>query len=191
MQPLLLRKNLDPLVLSNVRLISKFTFISKVLHWANIGELFQIGFKPLYSIEAVLLHFLKCWHRCHFITTRSHSSVRHTRPLGSLVTPWALCGHQRFCSWLDEVTSLWYGLFCPVRAVFIFSSPSDTWSPPGVSFWPFTILIVYSTPGFYELNHLQLVQSAAARPWTGTKKREHITPVLSALHCFPVSYRIH
>ncbi len=33
-----------------------------------------------------------------------------------------------------------------------------------------------------SLNRLQLVQNAAARLLTGTKKREHITPVLASLH---------
>ena len=41
-----------------------------------------------------------------------------------------------------------------------------------------------------ELNRLQLVQNAAAHLLTGTKKREHITPVLSSLHWLPVRYRI-
>ena len=41
-----------------------------------------------------------------------------------------------------------------------------------------------------ELNRLQLVQNAAARLLTGTKKREHITPVLRSLHWLPVRYRI-
>ncbi len=33
-----------------------------------------------------------------------------------------------------------------------------------------------------SLNRLQLVQNAAARLITGTRKREHITPVLASLH---------
>ena len=41
-----------------------------------------------------------------------------------------------------------------------------------------------------ELNRLQLVQNAAAHFLTGTKKREHITPVLSSLHWLPVRYRV-
>ena len=41
-----------------------------------------------------------------------------------------------------------------------------------------------------SLRRLQLVQNAAARVLTGTKKREHITPVLASLHWLPVRYRI-
>ena len=41
-----------------------------------------------------------------------------------------------------------------------------------------------------SLRRLQLVQNAAARLLTGTKKREHITPVLAALHWLPVHFRI-
>lgn len=41
-----------------------------------------------------------------------------------------------------------------------------------------------------SLSRLQRVQNAAARLLTGTKKREHITPVLSSLHWLPVSFRI-
>lgn len=37
---------------------------------------------------------------------------------------------------------------------------------------------------------LQLVQNAAARLITGTKKRDHITPALAALHWLTVLYRI-
>lgn len=41
-----------------------------------------------------------------------------------------------------------------------------------------------------EINRLQLLQNAAARLLTGTKKFEHITPVLSSLHWLPVKHRI-
>ena len=40
------------------------------------------------------------------------------------------------------------------------------------------------------LKRLQLVQNAAARLLSGTKKREHITPVLASLHWLPVKFRI-
>ena len=49
---------------------------------------------------------------------------------------------------------------------------------------------LYVGIGQSELNRLQLVQNAAARLLTGTKKREHITPVLSSLHWLPVKFRI-
>ncbi len=41
-----------------------------------------------------------------------------------------------------------------------------------------------------SLQRLQLVQNAAARLLTGTKKYEHITPVLASLHWLPVRFRI-
>ena len=41
-----------------------------------------------------------------------------------------------------------------------------------------------------SLKTLQLVQNTAARILTGTKRQEHITPVLSSLHWLPVEYRI-
>ncbi len=41
-----------------------------------------------------------------------------------------------------------------------------------------------------SLNHLQLVQNAAARLLTNTRKREHITPILYLLHWLPVSFRV-
>ena len=41
-----------------------------------------------------------------------------------------------------------------------------------------------------SLKPLQLVQNAAARVLTGTKKRDHITPVLASLHWLPVKARI-
>lgn len=37
---------------------------------------------------------------------------------------------------------------------------------------------------------LQLVQNAAARLLTGTRRREHVTPVLARLHWLPVRFRI-
>jgi hypothetical protein len=40
------------------------------------------------------------------------------------------------------------------------------------------------------LRKLQLVQNSAARLLTGTRKREHITPVLRSLHWLPVSHRV-
>ena len=41
-----------------------------------------------------------------------------------------------------------------------------------------------------EVARLQLVQNAAARVLTKTKKRAHITPILKSLHWLPVSFRI-
>lgn len=40
------------------------------------------------------------------------------------------------------------------------------------------------------LSRLQLVQNSAARLLTGTRKREHITPILASLHWLPVHFRI-
>ena len=39
------------------------------------------------------------------------------------------------------------------------------------------------------LSRLQLVQNAAARLLTGTRRRDHITPVLASLHWLPVRFR--
>ena len=41
-----------------------------------------------------------------------------------------------------------------------------------------------------ELNRLQLIQNAAARLITNTKKRAHIKPILRSLHWLPIKYRI-
>ena len=40
------------------------------------------------------------------------------------------------------------------------------------------------------IHRLQLVQNAAARLITGTRRSDHITPVLAELHWLPVSFRI-
>ena len=40
------------------------------------------------------------------------------------------------------------------------------------------------------IQRLQLVQSAAARLFTGMRKRDRITPVLRSLHWFPVQFRV-
>ncbi|KAF7695177.1 hypothetical protein C0J45_2270, partial [Silurus meridionalis] len=40
------------------------------------------------------------------------------------------------------------------------------------------------------INKLQLVQNAAARVFTRSKKYDHITPILSSLHWLPVKFRI-
>ncbi len=41
------------------------------------------------------------------------------------------------------------------------------------------------------INKLWLVQNAAARVLTRTRKYDHISPVLSALHWLPVKHRIY
>ncbi len=41
------------------------------------------------------------------------------------------------------------------------------------------------------INKVQLVQNAAARVLTRTKKFDHISPVLSTLHWLPIKHRIH
>ncbi|KAF7710058.1 hypothetical protein HF521_008930, partial [Silurus meridionalis] len=40
------------------------------------------------------------------------------------------------------------------------------------------------------INKLQLVQNAAARVLTRSKKYDHITPILSSLHWLPVKFRL-
>ena len=40
------------------------------------------------------------------------------------------------------------------------------------------------------VERLQLIQNAAARILTNTRKRDHITPVLASLHWIPVKFRI-
>ena len=40
------------------------------------------------------------------------------------------------------------------------------------------------------LHRLQMVQNAAARLLTGTRRRDHISPVLASLHWLPVRFRI-
>ena len=42
-----------------------------------------------------------------------------------------------------------------------------------------------------SIARLQLVQNAAARLLTNTKKYEHITPILASLHWLPIHFRIH
>ena len=42
-----------------------------------------------------------------------------------------------------------------------------------------------------SLDRLQLVQNAAARLLTRSRRSCHITPILSSLHWLPVNYRIH
>lgn len=42
-----------------------------------------------------------------------------------------------------------------------------------------------------SLARLQMVQNAAERFLTGTRKYEHISPILASLHWLPVQFRIH
>ena len=41
-----------------------------------------------------------------------------------------------------------------------------------------------------SLRRLQLVQNAAARILTGTRRREHITPILASLHWLTILFRV-
>ncbi len=54
------------------------------------------------------------------------------------------------------------------------------------------IIVMVSSPAFQRrpLDSLQLIQNAAARILTRTRKSEHITPVLRSLHWLPVTFRI-
>ncbi len=49
---------------------------------------------------------------------------------------------------------------------------------------------LYSGLSRRNLQRLQLIQNAAARLLTGSKRNDHITPVLAALHWLPVSFTI-
>lgn len=49
---------------------------------------------------------------------------------------------------------------------------------------------LYSGINQTVLSRLQLVQNAAARLLTGTRKYDHISPVLSSLHWLPVHFRV-
>lgn len=42
-----------------------------------------------------------------------------------------------------------------------------------------------------SLDHLQLIQNAAARLLTRSSRTTHITPILSSLHWLPIKFRIH
>ncbi len=42
-----------------------------------------------------------------------------------------------------------------------------------------------------SINKLQMVQNAAARVLTRTRKYDHISPVLSTLHWLPIKHRIY
>uniref|UniRef100_A0A3Q3IT75 Reverse transcriptase domain-containing protein n=1 Tax=Monopterus albus TaxID=43700 RepID=A0A3Q3IT75_MONAL len=50
---------------------------------------------------------------------------------------------------------------------------------------------LYLGVGESSINRLQMVQNAAARLLTGTRKYEHISPVLASLHWLPVHFRVH
>ena len=49
---------------------------------------------------------------------------------------------------------------------------------------------LYFGAGASSIAHLQLVQNAAARILTGTRKFDHIHPILASLHWLPVRFRI-
>ena len=49
---------------------------------------------------------------------------------------------------------------------------------------------LYSCLSKKLIHRLQLVQNAAARLLTGSRKFDHITPILASLHWLPISYRI-
>ena len=49
---------------------------------------------------------------------------------------------------------------------------------------------LYSGISKHNIHRLQLIQNAAARLLTRTKRTDHITPVLAALHWLPVRFRI-
>ena len=49
---------------------------------------------------------------------------------------------------------------------------------------------LYSCLSKKRIHRLQLVQNAAARLLTGSRKFDHITPILASLHWLPISFRI-
>ena len=50
---------------------------------------------------------------------------------------------------------------------------------------------LYVGVGASSIARLQIVQNAAARLLTGTRKYEHITPILASLHWLPIHFRVH
>ncbi len=51
--------------------------------------------------------------------------------------------------------------------------------------------VLYTCLNKSSMDRLQVVQNAAARLWTRTTRRLHITPVLKALHWLPIGFRVH
>ncbi len=66
--------------------------------------------------------------------------------------------------------------------------PVKTWRNLFMPLSPAGWIIVMSPKK--TIRQLQLIQNAAARILTRTRKYEHITPVLRSLHWFPVTFRI-
>ena len=66
---------------------------------------------------------------------------------------------------------------------------SKLFIPSSFHVWTTVILCTPASPK-KSIHSLQLVQNAAARLLTGTRKYDHITPVLASLHWLPIDYRI-
>ncbi len=97
-----------------------------------------------------------------------------------------------FSSHVKAVTkSAYYHLknIARIRCLFPVMTWRNLFMPLSPAGW---IIVMVSSPGLPKktIRQLQLIQNAAARILTRTRKSEHITPVLRSLHWLPVTFRI-
>ncbi|KAL0147588.1 hypothetical protein M9458_057094 [Cirrhinus mrigala] len=215
-KPLIKKPQLDPSELANYRPISNLPFMSKILEKVisaqlcsflqknDIYEEFQSGFRPHHSTETALVKIT------NDLLLASDQGCISLLVLLDLSVAFDTIDHDILIDRLQNYAGIqgralkWFRSYLSDRYHFVYlNGESSQLSPVKYGVPQGSVLVhAFMTSRLdycnallggcpaSSINKLQIVQNAAARVLTRSRKYDHITPILKSLHWLPIRFRI-
>ncbi|KAL0154148.1 hypothetical protein M9458_050607 [Cirrhinus mrigala] len=215
-KPLIKKPQLDPSKLANYRPISNLPFMSKILEKVvsaqlcsflqknNIYEEFQSGFRPHHSTETALVKIT------NDLLLVSDQGCISLLVLLDLSAAFDTIDHDILIDRLQNYAGIqgqalrWFRSYLSDRYHFVYlNGESSQLSPVKYGVPQGSVLVhAFMTSRLdycnallggcsaSSINKLQIVQNAAARVLTRSRKYDHITPILKSLHWLPIGFCI-
>ncbi|KAL0150403.1 hypothetical protein M9458_054220 [Cirrhinus mrigala] len=215
-KPLIKKPQLDPSELANYRPISNLPFMSKILEKVisaqlcsflqknDIYEEFQSGFRPHHSTETALVKIT------NDLLLASDQGCISLLVLLDLSAAFDTIDHDILIDRLQNYAGIqgqalkWFRSYLSDRYHFVYlNGESSQLSPVKYGVPQGSVLVhAFMTSRLdycnallggcsaSSINKLQIVQNAAARVLTRSRKYDHITPILKSLHWLPIRFRI-
>ncbi|KAL0153650.1 hypothetical protein M9458_051015 [Cirrhinus mrigala] len=215
-KPLIKKPQLDPSELANYRPISNLPFMSKILEKVvsaqlcsflqknDIYEEFQSGFRPHHSTETALVKIT------NDLLLASDQGCISLLVLLDLSAAFDTIDHDILIDRLQNYAGIqgqalkWFRSYLSDRYHFVYlNGESSQLSPVKYGVPQGSVLVhAFMTSRLdycnallggcpaSSINKLQIVQNAAARVLTRSRKYDLITPILKSLHWLPIRFRI-